>query len=142
MPRLSTGMRNGILGFIAGQLEGGVLEFRSGAAPASTDAAATGTVIGAAEFPADGFGDPNAGSMAKSADAWEDPEADNAGTIGYARFRADADANGASTTEERIDFSVTATGGGGNIEVENTVVEQGQRIIITGFNLTMPAGTI
>ena len=142
MPRLSTGMRNSFLVAVAAALEGGVLEFRGGAAPATTDAAATGTVIGTLEFPVTGFDNPNAGSMAKSADVWEDPAADAAGTIGHARFRLDADLNGASTTDERIDFSVTATGGGGDIEVQNTVVALGQPIIMTSFSLTMPAGTI
>lgn len=137
--RLSTGMRNSILDAVATALEGGVLEFRSGGQPANADAAATGTLIAAAEFHVDGFAAPNAGTMAKSSEAWEDPEADASGTIGWARFKRDADAGGSSTTEERIDFSVTATGGGGDIEVQNTVVEAGQPIIVTSFSLTMPA---
>lgn len=137
--RLSDGTRNGVLAYIATQLEGGVLEFRSGAQPATANAAATGTVIGTLEFAADGFADPSSGTMAKSADAWEDPAADAAGTIGWARFRRDADSNGLAPAERRIDFSVTATGGGGDIEVQNTVVALGQKITITSFSLTMPA---
>jgi hypothetical protein len=142
MPNLSTGLRNGILSYIASVYEGaadGTLQFRSGARPANADTAAAGVLIAAAVLPDNGFNDPAAGTMAKSADTWEDPLADAAGTIGHARLIIAADANGASTTAVRMDFTVTATGGGGEIEVQNTVVEAGQPVIITGFNLTMPA---
>lgn len=139
MLRLSDGMRNGMLEYIASQLEGGVLEFRSGAQPANANAAATGTVIATLEFPAAGFDAAASGTMAKSADAFEDPAADAAGTVGWARFRKDADANGLAPAESRIDFSVTATGGGGDITIQNTVVEVGQKVTVTSFSLTMPA---
>jgi hypothetical protein len=130
MPNLSTGLRNAILALIASTYEGagdGTLQFRTGARPASADSAAAGSLIAAAVIADNGFSDPSAGSMSKSSDVWEDPEADA------------ADANGASTTALRMDFTVTAIGGGGEIEVQNTVVEEGQPIIITGFNLVMPA---
>jgi hypothetical protein len=142
MPNLSTGLRNAILALIASTYEGagdGTLQFRTGARPASADSAAAGSLIAAAVIADNGFSDPSAGSMSKSSDVWEDPEADAAGTIGHARLIVAADANGASTTALRMDFTVTAIGGGGEIEVQNTVVEEGQPIIITGFNLVMPA---
>lgn len=142
MPRLSTGMRNSFLANVAEELGGGVLRFYSGAAPATTDAAPTGVVVATLEFHEDGFAAPNAGQMSKSSEPWEDPSADASGTIGYARFTHDDDAGGASTTARRIDFSVTATGGGGDIEVQNTVVEEGQPIVVTNFVLIQPAGSL
>lgn len=106
----------------------GTLEFRSGAQPATANNAATGTVISSVPVPADAFAAAASRQKAKSG-TWQDTAADNAGTIGWARLRDAGDT-------KRIDFSVTATGGGGDITVDNTVVAAGQQFTVTSFILT------
>lgn len=110
---------------------GGTLELRSGAQPATADAALTGTVIATIALPADAMGAAAAGAIAL-AGVWEDLAADAAGVAGYFTMR---DAGGTY----RIDGSVTATGGAGDMELDNVNLNAGQRFSITGFQLTDPA---
>lgn len=106
----------------------GTLEFRSGAQPANADAALSGTVLATIALPADAFGAASSRSVAKLG-TWADSSADNAGTIGHAVLRD-------STNTYRIDLSVTATGGGGDITVDNTVLAAGQAFTVTSFTLS------
>lgn len=106
----------------------GALEFYSGGQPASANNAATGTLLAAADpLPADAFSAASSRQKAKLG-TWEDIAANAAGTIGWARLRNAGDT-------KRIDFSVTATGGGGDITVDNTIVAVGQKVTITSFIL-------
>lgn len=113
---------------------GSVLELRTGAAPGVT-AAATGTVVATVTLPATPWAAAAARTKAKNG-TWSDPSADAAGTLGHFRMRAAADANGASATAIRIEGSITATGGGGDMTVDNIVVAAAQLITITSFSLT------
>lgn len=136
MPNLNIAVRNSILDclFNAGTalaiFDNGTAEFRSGAAPGA-DNAATGTVIASVALGADAMTAAASGSVSKNA-TWQDLSADNAGTIGHARFKS-------SDGLKVIEFTVTATGGGGEITVDNTVLTAGQQFTVTGFSVTMPA---
>jgi hypothetical protein len=136
MPNLSMTIRNAILdslfnaGSALGVFDGGTAEFRSGAAPGA-DNTATGTVIASVALGADSMTAAASGSVAKNA-TWQDLSADNAGTIGHARFKS-------SDGLKIMEFTVTATGGGGEITVDNTVLTAGQQFTVTGFTVTMPA---
>jgi hypothetical protein len=126
--RTNTTLANQRLDSFDADFNNGALEFYSGAQPASADNAATGTLLAAVDpLPADAF---NAAASRQKAKAgtWEDLAANAAGTIGWARLRNAGDT-------KRIDFSVTATGGGGDITVDNTVVAVGKKVTITGFTL-------
>lgn len=136
MPNLNLAVRNSILDclFNAGTalaiFDTGTAEFRSGAAPGA-DNAATGTIITSVALGADAMTTASAGSVSKNA-TWQDLSADNAGTIGHARFKS-------SDGLKVMEFTVTATGGGGEITVDNTVLTAGQQFTVTGFSVTMPA---
>lgn len=123
-------LANDILAGINTTFDSGTLEFRSGSRPATADTAASGTVLASITLPADSFATPSSRTMVK-AGTWEDTSADAAGTIGYARMKNAADTR-------RIDFTVTATGGGGDITVDNTVLAAGQDFLVTAASLSYP----
>lgn len=126
--RTNDALANARLDAFDADFNNGALEFYSGAQPASANSAASGTLLAAADpLPADAMAAASSRQKAK-AGTWEDPTANAAGTIGWARLRNAADT-------KRIDFSVTATGGGGDITVDNTVVALNQKVTITSFIL-------
>jgi hypothetical protein len=126
--RLNDNMANDLLDGIDSVFNSGTLEIRSGSQPASANDAATGTLLASIALPADAFAAAASRSKGKSG-TWQDASADAAGTAGWFRLK-----NGADT--RRIDGSVTATGGGGQVEVDNTSLAAGQQFTITAFNLT------
>jgi hypothetical protein len=71
-----------------------------------------------------------AGSGAKAkAGTWEDTAADNAGTAAHFRLYA------SDGTTCHAQGTVTATGGGGDMTVDNTTFAAGQAFTITGFTI-------
>lgn len=104
------------------------LLLRSGAKPTNITDASTGTVISTIAPQADFMATAASGTKAKSG-TWQDTSADSAGTIGHYEIRD-------SGTAVRSRGTVTATGGGGDLEVDNTVVAAGQTITITAFSWT------
>lgn len=142
---ISTALRNqiidGIVNAAAGiDFDGGVLEIRSGTPPGA-DAADGGTLLASITLPADAFGAAGASTdgQADKAGTWEDTSADNGGTAGHFRIKQSGDGGGASTADERIEGTVTGTGGGGDIELDNTSISAGQSVEITSFNVNIPA---
>lgn len=128
--KLDSDVVNDLIAALATTFDSGKLELRSGSPPADADQAATGTVVATLNLPADAFGSA-AGGVISKAGTWEDTSADASATIGWYRL-----ANGADT--RRIDGTVTNTSGGGDMEVDNVVVNAGQQITITAYSLTMP----
>lgn len=108
--------------------DSGTLEIRTGAQPATANAALTGTVLATVPIPADAFAAAAARAVAK-AGTWQDTSADAAGTAGYFTMR-----DAASTY--RIDGSVTATGGGGDMTVDNTNFAAAQPFTITALSVS------
>lgn len=108
-----------------------IMRIRTGAPPANLAAAATGTVLATIPLPADWMG--AAAARAKAmAGTWQDTAADNNGTAGhYEIVKADA-----TTRVEQ--GTVTATGGGGDMTVDNVVFAIGQPVNVTAFSKTMP----
>lgn len=106
-----------------------IMKLRSGAVPASCAAADAGTVLAELALPADWMAAASGGAKAKSG-TWQDAAADAAGTIGHFRvYKSDG-----STCQ--MQGTVTATGGGGDLTVDNTNVAVGQVVTITGFTIT------
>lgn len=106
-----------------------VLKIRSGAAPANCATADSGDVLATLSLPADWMAGAAAGSKAKSG-TWEDASADAAGTAAHFRLYA------SDGTTCHAQGTVTATGGGGDMTVDNTSFEVGQKFTVTGFTLT------
>ncbi len=108
-----------------------ILRLRSGAQPANVAAASTGTVLAALTLPADWMTNAAARSKALSG-TWQDLSADAAGTVGHYEIVA---ANGTTRKEQG---SVTATGGGGDMTIDNVVIAAGQQISVTAFTRSFP----
>jgi hypothetical protein len=106
-----------------------ILRLRSGAPPANCAAARTGTVISTLNLPSDWMAAASGGAKAKSG-TWEDLSADAAGTVAHFEIM---DSSG---TTCHMQGTVTATGGGGDMTLDNVVVAAGQQITVTSFTLT------
>ena len=106
-----------------------VLKIRTGAPPASVAAADSGTVLATLSLPSDWMAAASSGSKAKSG-TWEDASADAAGTAGHWRLYA------SDGTTAHAQGTVTATGGGGDMLVDNVVFAAGQTFTVTGFTIT------
>ena len=106
-----------------------ILKIRTGAAPASCGTADSGTVLANLSLPSDWMAAASGGSKGKSG-TWEDASADNGGTAGHWRLYA---ADGATCHAQG---TVTATGGGGDMTVDNTSFAAGQAFTVTSFAIT------
>lgn len=106
-----------------------VLEVRTGAVPANCAAPDSGTVLVTMDLPANWMADASNGTK-ELAGTWEDASADAAGTAGHFRVY---DTSGITC---HLQGTVTATGGGGDLELQNTSIAAGQAVTITGFTLT------
>lgn len=106
-----------------------VLKIRTGTAPANVATADAGTVLATLSLPADWMAAASGGSKAKSG-TWSDASADATGTAAHFRIYA------SDGTTAHIQGTVTGTGGGGDMELDNTSIATGQSITITTFSLT------
>jgi hypothetical protein len=130
--QFSTSVRNAILDQIETTTgASAVLKIRSGAAPASCATADSGTVLATCNLPSDWMAAASSGSKAKLG-TWEDTSADATGTAAHFRLYA------TDGTTCHMQGTVTATGGGGDMEVDNTSFAAGQQFTVTTFTLTAP----
>jgi hypothetical protein len=128
--QLSIGVRNARLDAVEVTVgTSAVLEIRSGAQPANCAAAASGTVLATLNLPSDWENNASAASKTLLG-TWQDTSADAAGTAAHFRIWNTA----VSTCH--MQGSVTATGGGGDLTVDNVVFAAGQSFTITSFTLT------
>lgn len=124
----SEALRNAQLDVIETQLgTSPILEIRTGAPPANVAAANSGTVLATLTLPSDWMAAAASGAKAKSG-TWEDTSADASGTAGHFRLKT-------SGGTVHMQGTVTATGGGGDMEVDNTVFAAGQQFTITAFTI-------
>ena len=106
-----------------------ILKIRTGAVPANCAAADSGTVLATINLPSDWMAAAAAGVKAKSG-TWDDTSGDATGTAAHFRLYA----SDGSTCHAQ--GSVTATGGGGDLTLDNTSIVVAQAVTITGFTLT------
>ncbi len=106
-----------------------VLKIRTGVAPANVATADSGTVLATMTLPSDWLAAASSGSKAKSG-TWQDTSADATGTAAHFRIYA------SDGTTAHIQGTVTATGGGGDLMLDNTSIASGQSVTISSFTLT------
>jgi hypothetical protein len=109
-----------------------ILRIRSGSAPATCATADSGTVLATLNLPSDWLGAALAGSKALSV-TWQDAAADATGTAAHFRVY---DSTGATC---HIQGTVTATGGGGDMTLDNVSIATGQQVNVTAFTISVPA---
>lgn len=105
------------------------LELWSGSLPANCAATATGTLLAQAALPSDWLAAAAAGAVSKTG-TWQVTGL-TSGTIGYFRITRSG-----SPGECDIQGDVTATGGGGAMEVDNTSIALSQVVTVNTFTLT------
>lgn len=106
-----------------------LLRIYSGSAPANCAAAASGTLLAEATLPSDWMEAASSGSKALSG-TWQDASANATGTAGHWRLY---DSSG---TTCHAQGTVTATGGGGDMTLDNTSIASAQSVTITSFTIT------
>jgi hypothetical protein len=97
-------------------------------APANCAASITGTVLATLTLPSDWMAGAASGSKAKSG-TWQDTSADGTGTADFFRLFA------SDGTTCHAQGTVTATGGGGDLTLDNTSIATTQPVTVTGFTL-------
>ena len=128
--QLSTTVRNARLDAIETTISTSpILKIRTGAAPETCATADSGTVLATITLPSDWMAAASSGSKSKSG-TWQDSSADANGTAAHFRIY---DSGG---TTCHIQGTVTATGGGGDLTVDNTSFASGQSFTINSFTLT------
>lgn len=128
--KLSVAVRNARLDAIETAIgPSAVMKIRSGAPPTNIADADSGTVLATLNLPSDWMAAASSGSKAK-AGTWQDTAADNTGTAGHWRLYA------SDGTTQHMQGTITAAGGGGDMEVDNTSFATGQAFTVTSFTLT------
>lgn len=134
--RLPTATRNALANAVRDLIDAGAgpgtISIYSGAQPASANDAITGALLATLTF-----GDPSAGAAANGTSTanaiTQDVSADATGIATHARIRD-------SVGNTVFDCDVTATGGGGTIELNTVNIVVGGPVQITAFSWTAPAG--
>lgn len=125
--QLSTAVRNARLDAVETTIGvSAVLKIRTGVQPSNCAAADSGTVLATIQLPADWMANA-AGASKQMAGTWADSAADAAGTAAHFRIYA------SDGTTCHFQGSVTATGGGGDMSVDNVVFAAGQQFTVTSF---------
>lgn len=106
-----------------------VVKLRTGAQPATCATADSGTVVATLNLPSDWMSAASGGAKSLLG-TWQDAAADAAGTAAHWRLYA---SDGTTCHEQG---SVTATGGGGDMTLDNPVLAIGQQVNVTSFTLT------
>jgi hypothetical protein len=128
--QLATSTRNARLDAI--ETDTGVsakLQIYTGSMPANCAAATTGTLLAEFNMASDWAAAASGGTKALSSLPLTDA-ANATGTAGYFRlFKTDG-------TTCQMQGTVTATGGGGDMTLDNTSITSGQTVNVTGFTIT------
>lgn len=114
--------------------DGGTMEFRTGAPPGP--GAAPGGVLVWTKAVGAGMYNATVGRT-KGLAAALSAAAAAAGVIGHYRLKAVGDTGAATQLEAREEGVVTGTGGGGDIEADNTNVAIGQIVTVTAKTISM-----
>ena len=106
-----------------------LLRIYSGAKPAATTDAATGTLLAELELPSDWMAAASGGTKEKSG-TWQDLLANASGTAGYFRV---LESTGTTT---HIQGEITDTAGAGPLKLSTTAITASEPVTIVTFTLT------
>jgi hypothetical protein len=109
-----------------------VLRMYTGSAPSNCAASATGSKIAEFSLASDWASSASSGTKALSSTPLASTGLTPGGTLGYYRIY---DSAGTTCHEQG---TITVTGGGGDMTVDNTSLSTGQTINVTGFTKTAP----
>ena len=131
--QLRAALRNLVITPFGADLDGiydGFLKIYSGSPPAAVTDAATGTLLLDGSVPVSPLTAPSGGSMSiNNAGSW----GGTAGGTGIAGYFRIIDSGGTGVV---MQGTVTATGGGGDMTIDNTDIRPGQAVAVTTFTIT------
>jgi hypothetical protein len=128
--QFSATVRNALLDAIESSIStSAVMKIRTLAPPANCAASDVGTVLATLSLPSDWMSNASGGTKAKTG-TWSDSSADNTGTAAHFRIYA------SDGTTCHAQGTITATSGGGDMEVDNTSFASGQAFTVTAFSIT------
>lgn len=126
--QFSTASRNNAIGTVETTVGSApTLKIYSGSVPASCAAAATGVELASGTLPSDWLNSPLSGSVTIAGGPWSITGV-AAGTGGYFRILSGATCH--------IQGTVTISGSGGDMTLDNTSIAVGQTISVNGFTMT------
>lgn len=137
--KLSTGVRNARLDAVETQIgTSAKLAIYSGSAPANCAADTTGTLLVEFDLASDWAAAASGGAKALSSLPLSTTAAAGAPTnAGYFRIFTSAQSTAPGSTKPcEVQGTVTATGGGGDLTLDNISIAAGQTVNVTGFTLT------
>lgn len=120
---------SGTGGSVTGTFAAPKLRILTGTPPANAAAAQTGTLLVEMTLPADFYAASSGGSKALNG-TWQ-ANATAAGTAGYYRV---VDNAGTTCNEQG---TITASGGGGDMTLDNTSIASGQQVTITAKTISV-----
>lgn len=130
---IAVARRNEALDAIRDNANSGILRIYTGSRPASPETAATGTLLAELTLNATAFGAASGGALT-AASITRDESANATGTAGWFRiWQSDG-------TTPWADGSITATGGGGELEMPSTSITAGQPVECSSLVITWPQG--
>lgn len=134
--RIPTATRNAAANAVAGLFDAGsaagYVEIRTGSQPTTANDVASGTLLATITLNDPAFGSASTGVVTADVSPALSAAAVATNTAGW--FRAyDSDDNGV------VDGSVTATGGGGDMQLNTVSLVTGVDVTITAWTITMPA---
>lgn len=125
--QFSTAVRNAAIDQIETTIGAApTLEIRSGSVPANCAAADSGTVLATMTLPSDWLAAASNGAKTILG-TWQDLSADATGTAGHFRIKVGSTCH--------IQGTVTLTGAGGDMTLDNTSIVTGQQVTVTAFTL-------
>jgi hypothetical protein len=128
--QLSTTVRNARLDQIQTTVStSAVMKIFTGSPPANCGTADSGTLLSQIALPSSWMNAASGGTKTK-AGTWQQASATGTGTAGYFRVYD------SGITTCHIQGTVTATGGGGDMTLDNTSIASGQSVTINSFTLT------
>jgi hypothetical protein len=130
--KIGTATRNVLADALADLYDGGELKIYSGSQPSTADTSPTGTLLATITLPTPAFGAASSG-VASKAGTWSTTAVAGSPTnAGYFRIKT------AGGTDP-ADGAITATGGGGELELDSIAITSGQTVTVSTFTITQPA---
>lgn len=131
--RLSTAARNAaadaVVDLIDAGAGAGTMKIYTGAQPANGDTEGSGTLLATVTW-----ADPAFGAASSGVATATDPAAVTGAAAGTAASFVVEDSTGANI----FNGTVTATGGGGDLQLSTTTISVGVTVDVTGFTYTQP----
>ena len=131
--KVSVAVANAMVDAVTAKIDGGAgagtVQIRTGSQPATVAAGATGTLLGTLTLSDPSFGAAASGTATANA-VTGDSSADATGTAGWFRV---FDSSGTAVDQG----DVTATGGGGDMQLDSTSIVAGGTINITSWTMSV-----